>query len=183
MKRRSFLALIAGALAVEPARLIQAAAPAQIPPAPWPLAPWTIENYIAWEKLIVESGKETNQELFLPPLPDQLSIQTMKIYFDPCILVADMEALLDALWLRVKVDGHAIMDRCPIYTVTGPCAGLTGAAPSARDILTASETGGMAVTPAIVPREEFRVQLAGPAVRLSRPAEVQIVLGGTVRLR
>lgn len=168
MKRRSFLALLAGALAVKPARMLAAAPRRPRPAIDYP--------YMVWDSFIVESGKENTETLFFPPLPRDFSIHTLGLHFPDDILVDDLRRIFDALTLQVKSDGAAILDRWPIYNVPGPPA-LGLIMPPPQPVM------GAMIMPTLVPREQFSVQLAGPAITLTRPTPVQVILGGVVRVR
>lgn len=161
MERRSFLALMAGVLAVRPEQLT---APPAVPKfgkdsfGYWP--------YLVTDSFDIEPGKETKVSLFFPPMPSNFVVSSIGVHFPPEMLAKDLERVLNGLSMCVKSDNLSLL-------AGAIRVGLQGDA----------RKSPMPVIPAIAPCGQFSVDMVGDGLQLEGPAWVQVALSGFVRVR
>lgn len=168
--RRSFLALLAAALAVKPETLTAPLAHKQNVDAPLNsiIEGWADSlHWVISDDLVIAPGCAINESLFASPIPANFAIHSLGWGAQPSILLADFRQILDLVACQLTLDGRA-MAAGPLWWFSEQ-RGLS--------------SGSARILPALMPTGDFKLDVAGDPLTLSAPTKLTFWLDGVITMK
>jgi len=178
VSRRSFLAMLAAALAVKPEQLVQPPLPhfadaiASMRTRNPIIEGWAdswLQDWSIWDTVMLQPGKETREILFTGPSPTNFAIRSIGWSGLGDIPVAEAARILDAFECQLVIGGKTYF-----------AAPLALMAPNAF-----SSAAWQPIAPqiAIAPQSDFRLEIAGDALDLAAERGLRFYLQGVLALQ
>lgn len=188
MDRRSFLSLMAAAIAGGPAAIAASRANPVLPG--WWMDrsrsyDWMVfRDHFVWvlvDELVIEPGKATNGLLFGPPVPEtNLTVNSVGWAWPEDTPLADCRKLLEhgegGMVLDLKCDGKTMV-RAPAHCFTAGYGIRSFDLDPQSDPLVTGRNGQQLVKPCF-PKGDFGLHVETPALDLSAPVKLQFHLCG-----
>lgn len=168
VSRRSFFAIVAGALAASRApRLVADTPEFQRFESLWNDLKEQCHHLVVWDSFTVTPGKVAAAKLFPPPMPERFLVQKLYWHANPECPVSDLVQFVREASAKVDYAGTALVASASLSAM--PWCSLVGPVPELP-------------VPLLVQKDKpFSCAVEVPALDISQPVSVSLVLSGIAK--